>query len=105
MRRWKTRELMGPQRARQINYLLNPSLVPYVVKRIYGRLYVYRQFRVGPRVVTEYIGPLDKIVESYISKKSMGPGGLEPPTPGLEGRCFRRPVQALSIRAELRAPA
>ena len=37
---------------------------------------------------------IEKILNSNL-KKYTGPGGLEPPTPGLEGRC--------SIHAELRA--
>ena len=40
--------------------------VPYVVKRIHGRLYVYRQFRVGKKVVSVYIAPFDRIVDFYI---------------------------------------
>ena len=53
--------------------------MPYVVKRIYNRLYVYRQFRVGKKVVSVYIGPLDKIAEFYEKfNKNMGPPGFEP---------------------------
>ena len=33
------------------------------VKRIYGKLYVYDQWREGGRIVSKYIGPLEKIVD------------------------------------------
>ena len=40
------------------------------VKRIYGKLYVYDQWREGDRIVSKYIGPLEKIVESIRVVKS-----------------------------------
>ncbi len=40
------------------------------VKRIYGKLYVYDQWRDGNRIVSKYIGPLEKIVESIRVVKS-----------------------------------
>ena len=33
------------------------------VKRIYGKLYVYDQWREGGRIVSKYIGLLEKIVK------------------------------------------
>ncbi|RLG82316.1 MAG: hypothetical protein DRO40_08010 [Thermoprotei archaeon] len=36
-----------------------------VVKRIRGKLYVYEQYRLGSRVITKYIGPLEEIVRIY----------------------------------------
>ncbi len=36
-----------------------------VVKRIKGKLYVYEEFRVGGKVVTKYVGPLEEIVRTY----------------------------------------
>ncbi len=44
----------------------------YVVKRIKGRLYVYLQYRENSRVVTRYVGPLERIVEEYKRCKDMG---------------------------------
>ena len=41
----------------------------YVVKKINGRKYVYKQFRVGRKIVSKYIGSLNKMVEFYIENK------------------------------------
>ncbi len=35
----------------------------YVVKRIKGRLYVYEQYRRDGKVITKYVGPLERIAE------------------------------------------
>ena len=35
------------------------------VKRIYGKLYVYDQWREDGRIVSRYIGPLEKIIDSH----------------------------------------
>ncbi len=49
----------------------------YVVKRIKGRLYVYEQYRKDGKVVTRYVGPLERIVEGYkrCQELCVGPGG------------------------------
>ncbi len=36
-----------------------------VVKRIKGKLYVYEEYRIGRKVITKYIGPLEEIVRLY----------------------------------------
>ena len=51
------------------NYKNNQLIMPYVVKRVYGKLYVYRQFRVGKKIFTKYIGSLEKIVNFYLQNK------------------------------------
>ena len=38
-----------------------------VVERIKGRLYVYLQGRENGKVVTKYLGPLDRIVEGWLN--------------------------------------
>ncbi len=43
-----------------------------VVKKIKGKLYVYEQFRVGGKVVTKYVGPLEEIVRLYQIAKLKG---------------------------------
>lgn len=53
----------------KINYSRQDTIVPYVVKRINNRLYVYRQFRAGKKVVSIYIGPLEEIAEFYLKHK------------------------------------
>ena len=50
----------------------------YVVKRIKGRLYVYEQYRKDGKVVTKYVGPLERIVEGYKRCQNMGNGGEAP---------------------------
>ncbi len=42
----------------------------FVVKRIKDKLYVYLQGRENGKIVTKYIGPLDKIAEFYLRAKS-----------------------------------
>ena len=58
------------------NYTKKDTIVPYVVKkqRYKGRvyLYVYKQFRIGKKVLSIYVGPLDKIVEFYEKHKPKG---------------------------------
>ncbi len=44
----------------------------YVVKRIKGRLYVYEQYRRNGKVVTKYVGPLERIVEGFKQCQNMG---------------------------------
>ena len=65
-------------------------LVPYVVKWINGRPYVYFQQRIEGRVVTEYIGPLVRIVEFYLKYKDklevVPRPGFEPGFSGSRGR-------------------
>ena len=51
-----------PLKAR-VNYAENADIKMYVVKKIRGREYLYKQFRVGKKVVTEYIGPCEKLEE------------------------------------------
>ena len=67
----------------------------FVVKKIKGNIYVYLQGREEDgKVRTIYIGPLDKIVKTYLSVsngnenlRKVAPGrGLEPPTTGLTAR-------------------
>ncbi len=72
------------------NYTKKDTIVPYVVKRINNRLYVYRQFRAGRKVISEYIGPFEKIVEFYLENfqklqkgKVVDRAGFEPATPRL----------------------
>ncbi|OYT39177.1 MAG: hypothetical protein B6U89_04660, partial [Desulfurococcales archaeon ex4484_58] len=36
-----------------------------VVKRVKGHLYVYEQYRVGDKVITKYIGPLEELARIY----------------------------------------
>ena len=52
-----------------VNYIKSGESMPYVVKSVRGYKYVYRQFRVGDKIITEYIGPLDKIVDHYLKTK------------------------------------
>ena len=54
-----------------VNYNISEEFMPYVVKKIGGKLYVYRQFRVGEKVITKYIGSLNKIVDFYIKNKNI----------------------------------
>ena len=71
--------------------------MPYVVKKIAGKQYVYKQFRVGKKVLSIYVGPLDKIAEFYLTHKDhldktrhsqMGPGPrFELGIFGSTGRC------------------
>ena len=51
-----------------VNYNKSGESMPYVVKSVRGYKYVYRQFRVGDKIITEYIGPLDKIVDHYLQE-------------------------------------
>ncbi len=49
-----------------------------VVKRVKGRLYVYLQGRENGRVVTRYLGPLDRIVEEWLHyKQQLNNGDLK----------------------------
>ena len=36
-----------------------------VVKKVKGKLYVYEQYRVGGRVITKYVAPLETLVRYY----------------------------------------
>ncbi|OYT57402.1 MAG: hypothetical protein B6U76_01115 [Desulfurococcales archaeon ex4484_217_2] len=48
------------------------DLIPlkYVVKKVKGRLYVYLRGRKSEgKVVTKYIGPPERIVETYLESK------------------------------------
>ena len=42
-----------------------------VVKRVKGRLYVYMQGRENGKVVTRYLGPLDKIVNEWLKCREL----------------------------------
>ena len=48
--------------------------VTWVVKRVKGRLYVYMQYREGGKVITKYLGPLDRIAEFYFKHVVRGVG-------------------------------
>ncbi len=37
----------------------------FVVKKVKGRLYVYEQYRVGGKVITKYVAPLEVLVRYY----------------------------------------
>ncbi len=43
-----------------------------VVKRVKGRLYVYDEYRVDGRPVTNYIGPLEEMARVYQVYKTLG---------------------------------
>ncbi len=43
-----------------------------VVKRVKGRLYVYDEYRLNGKVVTNYIGPLDEMARIFQIYKSLG---------------------------------
>ncbi|GEM_PF-2930344 len=77
----------------------------FVVKRVRKKLsdgtvrtyyYVYEQGRVGDRVLTRYVAPLEKIVEYYIRHGEGGPGGIRTPD--------HRVMSPALYLAELRAP-
>ena len=69
-----------------VNYPLTTNTVPHgnpyyglgavtwVVKRVKGRLYVYMQYREGGKVITKYLGPLDRIAEFYFKHVVRGVG-------------------------------
>ena len=57
------------------NYIENEEFMPYVVKRINGIKYIYKQFRVGSKIITKYIGKLDDIVEFYLQNHKNHPNG------------------------------
>ena len=62
----------------RVNYAKNEEIKMYVVKKIRGREYLYKQFRVGKKVVTEYIGPCEKLEELariYLKNSKGGAGG------------------------------
>jgi hypothetical protein len=42
-----------------------------VVKKIKGRVYVYLQGRENGKVVTKYLGPLDRIVNEWLTCKQL----------------------------------
>ncbi len=44
----------------------------YIIREIKGRYYVYKLENVGDDVKETYVGPLDKIVEFYISSGGVG---------------------------------
>ncbi len=50
------------------------TVLGYVVKRIKGRLYVYEQYRRDGKVITKYVGPLERIIEEYKRCQNMGNG-------------------------------
>jgi hypothetical protein len=52
--------------------------VAIVVKRVKGRLYVYEQYRLGGRVVTRYIGPLEEMARVYELYKRGELGSIKP---------------------------
>lgn len=64
----------------------------YIIRQIKGRYYVYKLENVGGDVKERYVGPLDKIVEFYISSGGVGvsptmrPPGFEPGTSCVAGR-------------------
>ena len=54
--------------------------VAIVVKRVKGRLYVYEQYRMGGKVVTRYIGPLEEMARVYELYKRGELGSIKPRT-------------------------
>ena len=72
-------------------YFLIGGIIPlkYVVKKVKGHLYVYLQGRNSEgKVVTKYIGPLEKIVETYLKSKGnlwWARGDLNPGPPPRQG--------------------
>ena len=48
------------------------SSLTIVVKRVKGRLYVYDEYRLNGKVVTNYIGPLDEMARVFQIYKSLG---------------------------------
>ncbi len=51
---------------------LGRSRLTIVVKRVKGRLYVYDEYRLNGKVITQYIGPLDEMVRVFQVYKSLG---------------------------------
>ena len=47
-----------------------------VVKKVKGRLYVYEQYKVGDKVITKYIAPLETLVRYYQLKKVVNDDAL-----------------------------
>ena len=45
--------------------------MPYVIKRIKGKRYVYQQFKIGDKTISKYIGNFDKIIMFYIENKDI----------------------------------
>ena len=62
---------------RRLTGEVGETIMSYVVKRIKGRLYVYEQYRRDGKVITKYVGPLERIVEGYkrCQELCVGPGG------------------------------
>ncbi|BFH73381.1 putative integrase [Sulfurisphaera javensis] len=65
-----------------------------IIRERKGRYYVYILENVNGEIKERYVGPLDKVVKSYIELKlgvegdvppSMGPLGLEPRTSAASG--------------------
>ncbi len=79
---------------RRLTGKVGETLMGYVVKRIKGRLYVYEQYRRDGKVVTKYVGPLERIIEEWKTLKNMelrgeaprwwARGDLNPRPPGYE---------------------
>ena len=75
----------------QSQYFVLGDLIPlkYVVKKVKGHYYVYLQGRNSEgKVVTKYIGPLERIVEAYLKINGdswWARGDLNPRPPPREG--------------------
>ncbi len=48
------------------------SSLTIVVKRVKGRLYVYDEYRLNGKVITQYIGPLEEMARVFQIYKTLG---------------------------------